>query len=325
MKPPSFLVRLLVLLLVFGMAVFAGLLWWKDGTSAVDTEDSKPVIFVIQRGEGIKSIAQRLSQENLIRSPTAFFVLVKLLGIDSDIQAGDFRLNRSMDASTLARELTHGIVDVWVTTLEGWRVDEVATKLAKELDIPEGEFLRVAKEGYMFPDTYLIPRSASAAAVVKLFTDTFDKKVTEQMKQDALAQGLSLHELVTLASIVEREGRTDQDRPLIAGILYKRLQEGWPLQADATLQYALGYQANEKTWWKKSLTSEDKEIISPYNTYKNIGLPPGPIANPGLSSIIAAVNPAESEYWFYLHDPEGEVHYATTLEEHNANIVQYLQ
>ncbi len=325
MKPPSFLVRLLVLVLVFGMAIFAGLLWWKDGTSSVDPQDSTPVIFVINRGEGIKSIAQRLSQENLIRSPTAFFILVKLLNIDSDIQAGDFRLNPAMDAPTVARELTHGIVDVWVTTLEGWRVDEVATKLAKELDIPEGEFLRVAQEGYMFPDTYLVPRSASAAAVVKLFTDTFDKKVTDQMRQDAALRGLSLSQLVTLASIVEREGRTDEDRPVIAGILLNRLREGWPLQADATLQYALGYQSAEKTWWKQGLTTDDKEIDSLFNTYKHLGLPPGPISNPGLSSIRAAVYPMETEYWFYLHDPNGGVHYATTLEEHNANIAQYLR
>jgi UPF0755 protein len=129
---------------------------------------------------------------------------------------------------------------------------------------------------------------------------------------------------MVLASIVEREGRTDEDRPVIAGILLKRLNSDWPLQADATLQYALGYQAFEKSWWKKALTVEDKKIRSPYNTYLNAGLPPAPISNPGLSSIRAVVYPTVSPYWYYLHDPQGRVHYATTLEEHEQNIASYL-
>ncbi len=112
---------------------------------------------------------------------------------------------------------------------------------------------------------------------------------------------------------------------MIAGILLKRLEAGWPLQADATLQFALGYQASGKTWWKKYLTAEDKKVRSPYNTYLNPGLPPGPISNPGLSAIGAVIYPKTTPYWYYLHDPSGGVHYAATLEEHNANIAEFLQ
>ncbi|MBI3956116.1 endolytic transglycosylase MltG [Candidatus Gottesmanbacteria bacterium] len=317
--------RFFLLLAVAVALVAAGWLWWRDAISAVNPGDSSPQIFVVKRGEGVKSIAGRLAMVGLIRSPTGFYILVKLMGLERDLQAGDFRLNPAMDAGSVARELTHGTLDVWVTTLEGWRVEEIAAKLTKELDIPESEFVKVAREGYMFPDTYLIPRDATVGAVAALFTATFDKKVDEAMRADAKKTGLTFPEVMTLASIVEREGRTNDDRPVIAGILLKRLKADWPLQADATLQYALGYQTGEKTWWKKSLYEEDKKVKSPYNTYTNPGLPPGPIANPGLSAIKAVIYPKESDYWYYLHDPEGVVHYAKTLAEHNSNIAKYLR
>lgn len=303
--------------ILFGVCILligASALWWLDGTSPVDPQDNAPVIFVVEKGEGARAIATNLAEERVIRSPIVFFLLVKAMGIERNLQAGDFRLYRTMTTQDVAKELTHGFLDVWVTTLEGWRVEEIANRLVKDLDIPEAEFLKVAQEGYMFPDTYLIPRDASASAIAKIFLDTFEEKVPEGVSED----------VVTLASIVEREGRTDEDRPIIAGILRKRLDAGWPLQADATLQYALGYQSNEKSWWKKSLTSQDKKIRSPYNTYLNPGLPPGPIANPGLSAIRAVLTPEETEYWYYLHDPDGGVHYGRTLEEHEANIDRFL-
>jgi UPF0755 protein len=311
-----------VVLLLLGIGSWV---WWNDSIAPVDSQNTTPEIFAINTGESVRSVSARLTKENFIRSSTAFFILVKMMGIDNALQAGDFRLNRSMNARKIAEELTHGIVDVWVTTLEGWRVDEIATKLTKDLDIPEGEFLKVAQEGYMFPDTYLIPKNATAGAIVRLFKDNFDTKVTEKMREDARNAGLSLEKVVTLASIVEREGRTEEDRPVIAGILLKRLEADWPLQTDATLQYINGYQSADKSWWKKNVTNADKELDSPYNTYKNTGLPPGPIANPGLSSIKAVIYPQKSEYWYYLHDPAGGVHYAVTYEEHLANIAKYLQ
>lgn len=317
--------RVVVFLFVVVLSMGGALAWWFDSTRAVDATDGTPISFRVNTGDGVRVIAANLSQDNLIRSSTAFFVLVKLMGIERNLQAGEFRLNRTMDSRTVARELTHGFEDIWVTTLEGWRNEEIATALAKNLDLPESEFLRGAKVGYMFPDTYLIPQDATAGAIIAIFTGAFDKKVTPEMRTDIKASGMTLNEVVTLASIVEREGVTDTDRPVIAGILLNRLKAGWPLQADATLQYALGYQPQEKTWWKKSLTNEDKKINSPYNTYANPGLPPGPISNPGIASIEAVIYPKETDYWYYLHDPSGGVHYAVTLEEHNANVVKFLQ
>lgn len=317
--------RLGVFLAVLCVAGLLGFLWWNDATSPRDPQDSAPVAFGVQNGEGVKSIVARLTADRLIRSPTGFYILIKYLGIEKKIQAGDYRLNRSMNAEEIARELTHGILDIWVTTLEGWRVEEIATKLAKELDLPEQEFLKYADEGYMFPDTYLIERNASASSVAEVLRKTFDQKITSAMRSDALKTGLSFKEVLTLASIVEREGRTDSDRPVIAGILLKRLRNDWPLQADATLQYALGYQAVDKTWWKKELTDDDKKIPSPYNTYLHTDLPPAPIANPGLASIQAVIYPKESDYWYYIHDSKGSAHYAKTIEEHNDNVRKYLQ
>jgi len=316
-------VAVFFLVVIFGLASM--LAWWFDSTRAVDSNDTSPVSFTVHTGDSGDAIAINLSKAGLIRSTVAFSVLTKFMGVERNLQIGNFRLNKAMDSRTVARELTHGLKDVWLTTLEGWRNEEIATKLAKNLDLPESEFLRLAKVGYMFPDTYLIPQDATAGAIIAIFTTAFDKKVTPQMRADIRSSGSSFSDVITLASIVEREGQTDEDRPVIAGILLNRLKAEWPLQADATLQYALGYQPADKTWWKKELTDSDKKVKSPYNTYLNPGLPPGPISNPGIASIRAAIYPKVTEYWYYLHDPTGGVHYAKTLEEHNANVVKYLR
>jgi UPF0755 protein len=326
MKSDKNLIKRLLVLFIVILFITGGIwVWFTDGISAPDPQDNTPVIFIIQKGEGVKSIASRLSQQSLIRSPTAFYILIKVNRIERQLQAGDFRLSRSMDAQTISRELTHGIHDVWVTTLEGWRDEEIAVKLTKDLDIPESEFLKVAREGYMFPDTYQIPREATVGAIVELFSDTFNRKITPVINSEVTNNGLSFEEIIILASIVEREGKNNTDRPVIAGILLNRLRDKQPLQADATLQYALGYQMFEKTWWKKNISEEDKALKSPYNTYIYSGLPPAPICNPGLESVTAVIHPKKTDYFYYLHDPAGQIHYAVTLEEHNVNITKYLQ
>lgn len=316
--------RIGVLLFVICVLLISGGLWWQDATSSVDPQDSKIRTFTISRGETVRTIATNLSQAGLIRSSTGFYILVKLLGLERSIQAGDFRLHPAMNSREVAQQLTHGIVDVWVTILEGWRLEEVAAKVARELDIPEQEFLRNGIEGKMFPDTYLIPREATAGAVVSIFLDNFEKKIPEEEQSKAGKLGLTFKEVIVLASLVEREGRSDSDRPVIAGILLNRLRIEMPLQVDATLQYALGYQSGEKTWWKKGLTEEDKKVDSLYNTYKYVGLPPGPIASPGLAAIKAVLEPSNTDFLYYIHDAEGVAHYGRTINEHNANVEKYL-
>lgn len=317
--------RLTVFLTLVVASLVIGYMWFSEGLRSVVPGSTVTKVFTIEPGTTLRDIADDLESQGLVRSKLIFFLYVRSSSFSQRIQAGTYRLSPAMDARTIAATLTKGTNDVWITTLEGWRLDEIATKITKELSIPEREFLKFAQEGYMFPETYLIPRSATASAIAKLFRETFEKKLTSDLREYSKRQNLSVDEVVTLASVVEREGKSDSDRPMIAGILLKRLRAGWPLQADATLQYALGYQSVDKTWWKPVLTEEDKLIDSPYNTYKHPGLPPGPISNPGLAAIKAVIYPKTSEYWYYLHTPNGKVYYAKTIEEHQANVEKYLR
>jgi UPF0755 protein len=231
-----------------------------------------------------------------------------------------------MKAEDIAKALTHGTLDEWITIIEGLRKEEIADIVAKKFDIPEIEFIKLAPEGYLFPETYLLPTASSAETVIKKLTDTFNERYTSEMQSKGAALNLTKDQVVTLASLIEREARTEKDREIVAGILLKRLRADWPLQLDATVQYALGYQPNIKTWWKKDLTEDDLKIVSAYNTYTNKGLPPGPICNPSLSSLTAAVNAdPNTPYWYYLSDNRGVTHFAKTLEEHDANVRKYLQ
>lgn len=160
-----------ILVLVIGAI---GFLWWRDATSAVNSSDQSTKIFVVAPGESVRTIATNLKNEGLIRDTVGFFLKVKLLRLDDKLQAGDFRLSPSMNIDALVEELTHGTLDVWVTTLEGWRTEEVALKLAQDMSIPEQEFIKHAQEGYMFPDTYLIPREASGSAIAQILMNNFD-------------------------------------------------------------------------------------------------------------------------------------------------------
>ncbi len=192
------------------------------------------------------------------------------------------------------------------------------------------EFLEESRgfEGSLFPDTYLFPPDASASTVAGKMKAIFNDKI-DSLKNDITSNGYTEAQVVTLASIIERETKTDEERPVVAGILLKRLDSGVALQVDASVQYALASEncklkiENCENWWPVILRA-DLEINSPYNTYKFTGLPPAPIANPGFSSLSAAANPSDSEYWYYIHDPDGDIHYAKDLNGHNANIRRYL-
>ncbi len=321
----SWPMRLSFFFVVLILTVLIGVFWWQDGVSPVDKNDQSSVMFIIKRGEPVQSIVNRLAAERLIRSKVVFFLLIKFEQEDRNIQAGDFRLKRSMTAHEVLKELQHGAIDIWVTILEGWRVEEIAERLSNDLRISSQEFLAIAREGYMFPDTYLFPKDASASAIVAILQKNFDRRVPESLREKSSHIGLSFEEVVILASLVEREGRGREDKRMIAGILLNRLREGMKLDVDATLQYIIGYDTTERTWWKKGLTNDHKKIDSPYNTYMYKGLPPGPICNPGLLSIEAVLDPIQSDYFFYLHDKQGTLHYAKTLDEHERNIARYLR
>lgn len=313
---------LIIIFLVLVTIVSSVTFWYKSSLESPGGNTEK--IFIVKKGEGVKGISERLQEEGLIKNALVFRILLFSTKADDKIEAGSFRLNSNQTAEEIANELKKGKLDKWVILVEGLRVEEIAEKLGDEFDIDKKRFLNNAKEGFMFPDTYLIPVNADEKEIASILRNNFDKKVTKEIINQARKNDLSLSQLVTLASIVERETRNDDERPIIAGILLKRLHEGIRLEADATIQYALGYQVEEKVWWKKVLTIDDLEVDSLYNTRKVVGLPPGPISNPGIASIKAVINQQETAYYFYLHDKEGKPHYAKTLDEHNENISKYL-
>lgn len=317
--------RIVILFVVIFGLLLSAYLFYREGTLAANPEDTTSEIFIIEPGEPLNEVIRALESDGLIRSRLIFYLVIKQLGIERDIQAGKFRLSPSMNAYTLAEELTHGTEDTWVTIIEGLRKEEIAEAISSELNIPAVEIESIAREGYLFPDTYLFPQTASAEAVVDAMYRNYQEKVTPDIIARAKEKGLSENELITLASLVEREARTDEARLQVASILLRRLEEGMPLQVDATVQYVVGYDANEKTWWKKGLTFDDLEIESEYNTYTNNELPPSPIASPSLSSIIAVSKADPSTpYLFYITGNDGKMYYAEDLEGHNRNIDRYL-
>ena len=311
-----------VVLIVFILAVAVA--WWKNGTMPTNPNDHTPQIFVVGKGEGMRKIANDLKTKGLIKDPIVFFLLTRRLGIDTKVQAGDFRLNPSMSAYDVAQNLTHGTLDIWVTIPEGNRAAEIADLLEKSIPSfqPSWRSTLTGNEGYLFPDTYLIPRDATITQIVTMMKNNFNNKY-ETLK-NGQAQNRTENEIVIIASLVEREARFASDRPLVASVIVNRLNLEMPLQIDATVQYVLGYQANEKSWWKKNLTTDDLKMSSAYNTYVNVGLPPSPIANPGSAAIDAALNPAKTDNLYYVSDKQGHLHFAKTLQEHNANISKYL-
>lgn len=301
-------------------------IFYREGTLSVDKTSKKQEIFVVPKGESLIEITRKLEKEGLIRNRLIFYLVVKQLGIEKNIQAGDFRLSPSMNAYQIARSLTHGTLDVWITIIEGQRKEEVAEVISDNLTIPEIEFIKKAQEGYLFPDTYLIPRKATAEGIITILTNNFNKKFDETLKDKVRKLGLTERQALILASLVEREAKFDEDRPKVSSVLIKRFRSGIPLQVDATIQYALGYQSDERTWWKKHLTFEDLKIDSPYNTYENAGFPPGPITNPGLASLQAVADAdLQATFLFYVSDKKGHLHFAKTSEEHQTNIEKYLK
>jgi len=312
---------LFVFLLIILIPLF---LWWQQAAKAVNKADSALISFTISQGETVRQVADRLEKEGLIRSTVAFFLKARFTPLGQNIQAGDFVLSPSMELSTIAESLQHGTTDVRITIPEGWRNEEIAMKISREFGLPESEFLKVAKEGYMFPDTYLIPKETAASEIGAMFLSNFDKKVKTLDLAKMEEKELTLDSLIKIASLVEREAKLNEDRPMVASVILNRLDLGMKLDIDATVQYALGFQPAQKNWWKKNLTLADLEIDSPYNTYIIAGLPPTAIANPGLAAINAVLETPDTAYLYYIADSSGKSHCAADLESHQRNIAKYL-
>lgn len=314
--------RKLPTLLILGfIGILALFVWWKNGQAPVNSKDISQKVFVIAKGSSIRTIGNDLKEQGLIRDPVVFFMYVKKNNYDYDVQAGSYKLSPSMNLGEIMETLRHGNIDIWVTLPEGLRSEEIAEILQSKIPTYKTSWKTDLKteEGYLFPDTYLIPKAADITQVISILKNNFYSRIDSigLSKDDS-----RLSEIVIIASLIEREALGDAEKPLIASVIYNRLRDGMALDIDATLQYAKGESTNGK-WWSVP-TSSDRHIDSPYNTYQNPGIPPGPISNPGIKAIQAAMKPASSDYYYYIHDPKGIVHFARTFSEHNKNIQKYL-
>jgi UPF0755 protein len=323
---------------------------WQVVIDQVDkpaTTDDRVIPFSVQEGDSAASIGQHLEQLGLIGNALAFRWLAAYYGVDHGLKSGEYELSGTMKPSDILAKLHRGLIKTTdVTLLEGWRIEQIADELDKKNIFPREDFLREAArfsgdfgflrekpagsslEGYLFPDTYRLPAGIEASDLIQLLLNNFDQRFTSEMRQQAAARGLSVHDAVTLASIVEREAVVPEERPIIAAVFLNRLQKGMLLQADPTVQYALGSDPAlvvKDGYWKKDLTRQDLASPSNYNTYLHQGLPPGPICNPGLASLKAVVEAGPTDYLYFVAKNDGSHAFAKTLEEHNDNVRRYRQ
>jgi UPF0755 protein len=318
MEPMRFLKPLVVAILVGG--AFA--LIFTVIRSAAPSRFPTGAIVTIPANASLSAAAAVLQRERVIASSFFYKVYVVLLGGERNIIAGDYLFAEPQSALKIAERTIKGAQGVprnKITIPEGSSSKDIA-KIIKR-DIPTFDtsmFLSLAKphEGYLFPETYFFYETVTPEEVIKEMRSTFDSKIAE-IKKEVASSSISLAELITMASIVEREGMTEKDRKIIAGILWKRLNAGMALQVDATFYYLLGKPSSQ-------LTVDDLKMNSPYNTYTNTGLPPGPIANPGLQAIQDTLHPTKTPYWYYLSSKDGKMYYASDLTGHVENKRKYL-
>ena len=315
---------------------------WLDAPVS-NSNEAEP--FTVRSGDDAGTIGQRLEEAGLVRSGLGFRLLATYYGATANLKAGDYSLRPNLRTSEIIDVLQGGGTASRVLTIpEGWQLGQIRRSLIERagfsqaeveaalgLDYAEFEFLQgrppgSSLEGYLFPATYPIGSPVTAADLIRQMLQVFDRRVTPDLRQRTQAQGLSLHEAVTRASVVEREAVHHDERALIAGVFLNRLRQGMRLQADPTVQYALaklpGPLGSSGTW-KAPLSREDLRVDSPYNTYRYPGLPPGPIASPSRLSLEAVANPAQTDFLYFVATADGRHVFSTTFAEHQRNVAEH--
>lgn len=297
--------------------------------------------FTIGEGESVAMICLRLENDGLISDAELMRTYLVYTGLDRMLQSGRFTLSPMMTPVQIAAELLDATPkDAIVTILPGWRIEEVAANVAGSgLSITAEAFISAAYapshtqlaflpveslsslEGFLFPGTYVLPRESGLDDLLEMILTNFTDQLDTTLMDGFARQGLTLVEAVNLASIVEKEAVIDDEKPLVASVFFNRLEVGMRLETDPTVQYALGYDESTGSWWKSPLSLDDLKISSPYNTYQNFGLPPGPISNPDLGSLRAVAFPAETPYFYFRSacDDSGRHNFSITFEEHLNN------
>jgi UPF0755 protein len=330
-------VRLLSAIGVVALAcgIFAIFYWYSAQLVSVAAKDDRSVIVKVKPGMTTGDIAGILQERNLIRDKNAFLFAAKRAGLDKSLQAGEYSLSRAMDVSQMIEMMSTGkTVYAQFTIPEGFTVEQIASLLAEQGLASKSRFLELAKnyapfdkessrpnvkyraEGFLFPDTYRISKGASEEDILQIMANQFAKQFTPELQEQARAAGMSMYDVIVLASLIEREVQVAKERPMVARVFLNRIQLEMPLQSCATIQYILGYP-------KEELTIADTQIPSPYNSYLHQGFPPGPVANPGISSIRAALNPVPGDWLYFVVDGKTGGHrFSKTLAEHEAAIGQ---
>lgn len=309
------------------------------------------VSFAIKDEDTTEGVAKRLHDAGLIKYELYFQMRMRMSG--DELKQGTYTLRKGMSVPTIIKTISGeggglgdekdvaAAVDVTLTTIEGWRTEQIADEIDKgalagggaafldatrKIDPSGYDFLQdrpaeATLEGYLFPDTYTVKSDTPAEDVVYRMLDNFEQRFTPEMRQQAADQGLTIYQVLTMASIVEREAQQADERPIVASVYFNRINAGMPLQADPTVQYPLG---NESEWWPKLQPNQPDEVESPYNTYRNSGWPPGPICNPSLASIQAALEPAATDFLYFVAKGDGTHAFTADLAEHEQNIAVYL-
>ncbi|MCK5044791.1 endolytic transglycosylase MltG [Candidatus Parcubacteria bacterium] len=320
---------------------------WQGIYLAKSTETQYKV-FVVEKGQGLFQIASNLEEQDLIKNKIFFEIYLTWQQKSRLLQAGKYLLSASMSVPEIAAEILRGKSNQEkITIIEGWDSRDIAQYLEnkemfqyyelfeftgfpmrdyteyKEDFSSEFNFLQdrpknAGLEGYLFPDTYYLSNEMSIENIIRMMLVNFDSKLTADTRQEIEKQNKTIFDIVTMASIIEKEVRTQEDKRLVSGILWKRIENNMPLQSCATVVYI----TNQKT---TKISIQDTKIDSPYNTYKYRGLPAGPICNPGEESILAAIYPEDSAFWYHLSTPEGETIFSRNLEEHNIAKAKYLK
>ncbi len=323
----------LATLAAVAVTVFAAATWFRDAVYGRADLPAKQTDVVIPRGATFAQVVAVLRQDDVLAHPLAFRILARLRHVDGAVKAGEYRFPAHQTSDQVLQRLVRGEqTAIWVTIPEGFTAKQIAAALAERGLGDAATFERIflhdgvelggtrtsSLEGYLFPSTYLIPTDEGPAGDARILVDQFRRELPADAAAQAKALGRSLPEVVTIASIVEREGKIDQDRPLIASVIYNRLRLGMPLEVDASIEYVFAEHHDV-------ITKRDLQIDSPYNTYRHTGLPPTPIANPGKASLDAAFHPAHSDYLYYIAKSDGHSVFAKTLAEHDANVNRYLK
>ncbi len=333
MKNKKIVIVLIILAFIAGsFFYFSNRIYYSHGTSKQAT------VLEIKKGENAVEIGKRLKEDGLISNYIYFVYYIWSRDIKNKIMAGRYKIDPRLTIPEIAKAITEGETDsnqVKITFPEGWDSKKMELRIRNNglkaddfldlvknkeyfedkynyeflADIPEEQGL----EGYLFPDTYFFYKDANAEEIIKKMLDNFDEKMTGDLRQETKSREKSIFEIITMASMIENEVKTKEDRKIVSDIFWGRISIGQPLQSSATLTFILGVN-------KRQYSYEDTRIKSPYNTYMNKGLPPGPISNPGVVSIKTAIYPTATDYNYFLNNPEtGETVFSKTLEEHNAN------